>query len=80
LQSARFGTKLPQTTRFNPLRKRYQESVRAIKGIGDTINWMSQIASSITSAMEEQGTATREIANKTEQAAKGTAEVCNQHY
>jgi hypothetical protein len=27
LQSARFGTKLPQTTRFNPLRKRYEEAI-----------------------------------------------------
>jgi methyl-accepting chemotaxis protein len=52
-----------------------QESVRAIKGISDTITWISEISSSVASAMEEQGTATREIAHKTEQAAKGTAEV-----
>ena len=52
-----------------------QESVRAIKGISDTITWVSQISSSIAAAMEEQGTATREIAHKTEQAAKGTEEV-----
>jgi hypothetical protein len=52
-----------------------QGSVRAIRGISDTITWISEISSSVASAMEEQGTATREIAHKTEQAAKGTAEV-----
>jgi ABC-type transporter Mla subunit MlaD len=52
-----------------------QESVKAIEGISDTINCVSQISSSVSAAMEEQGTATREIAHKTEQAAKGTEEV-----
>jgi methyl-accepting chemotaxis protein len=52
-----------------------EESVTAIKGIGDTITWISQISWNITTAMEEQGNATREIAHKIEQAAKGTVEV-----
>jgi len=52
-----------------------ENSVRAIKGVSDTINWISQISSSIATAMEEQGTATREIAHKTERASKGTADV-----
>jgi hypothetical protein len=31
LQPTRFGTKLPQTTRFNPLRKRYQPPDRIFR-------------------------------------------------
>jgi methyl-accepting chemotaxis protein len=57
------------------MRTATQESVRAIKGISDTINWISEISSSIATAVEEQGTATQEIAHNVGQAAKGAAEV-----
>jgi methyl-accepting chemotaxis protein len=52
-----------------------QESVGAIKEIGDTITRMSEIASAIASAIEEQGAATREISGNVQQAAHGTQQV-----
>ena len=54
------------------------ESVSAIKQIGDTIGRMSEIASTIASAVEEQGAATQEISRNVQQAAQGTMEV-NSH-
>ena len=52
-----------------------QESVGAIKEIGDTIGRMSEIASTIAAAVEEQGAATQEIARNVQQAAHGTQQV-----
>ena len=52
-----------------------EESVGAIKAIGDTITRMSEIASAIASAVEEQGAATREISRNVQQAARGTQQV-----
>uniref|UniRef100_Q07KT3 Methyl-accepting chemotaxis sensory transducer n=1 Tax=Rhodopseudomonas palustris (strain BisA53) TaxID=316055 RepID=Q07KT3_RHOP5 len=52
-----------------------QESVGAIKEIGDTIAKMSEIASTIASAVEEQGAATQEISRNVQQAAAGTHQV-----
>jgi methyl-accepting chemotaxis protein len=52
-----------------------QESVGAIKEIGDTIGRMSEIASTIASAVEEQGAATQEISRNVQQAAHGTQQV-----
>jgi methyl-accepting chemotaxis protein len=52
-----------------------QESVGAIKEIGDTISRMSEIASTIASAVEEQGAATQEISRNVQQAAQGTQQV-----
>jgi methyl-accepting chemotaxis protein len=52
-----------------------QESVGAIKQIGDTIGRMSEIASTIASAVEEQGAATQEISRNVQQAAQGTLQV-----
>jgi methyl-accepting chemotaxis protein len=52
-----------------------QESVSAIKEIGDTIGRMSEIASTIASAVEEQGAATQEISRNVQQAAQGTQQV-----
>jgi methyl-accepting chemotaxis protein len=51
------------------------DSVGAIKAIGDTIGRMSEICSTIASAVEEQGAATREISRNVQQAAHGTREV-----
>jgi methyl-accepting chemotaxis protein len=51
------------------------ESVGAIKEIGDTIGRMSEIASAIAYAVEEQGAATREISRSVQQAAQGTMQV-----
>jgi methyl-accepting chemotaxis protein len=52
-----------------------QESVAAIKEIGQTIARISEIASTIAAAVEEQGAATGEIARNVTEAAKGTAQV-----
>lgn len=49
-----------------------QESVTAIKEIGGTIGKISEIASTIASAVEEQGSATQEIARSVQNVAKGT--------
>jgi len=51
------------------------ESVDAIKEIGDTISKMSEIASTIASAVEQQGAATQEISRNIQHAAAGTSAV-----
>jgi len=60
---------------INGIQVATQESVGAIKEIGDTIARMSEIASAIASAIEEQGAATREISGNVQQAAHGTQQV-----
>jgi methyl-accepting chemotaxis protein len=52
-----------------------QEAVEAIGSIGKTIGEISEIASAIAAAVEEQDAATQEISRNVEQAAAGTAEV-----
>ena len=52
-----------------------EESVGAIKEIGDTISRMSEICSAIASAVEEQGASTQEISRNIQSAAQGTSEV-----
>jgi methyl-accepting chemotaxis protein len=52
-----------------------KESVGAIKGIGDTVARIAEIARTIAGAVEEQGTATQGIALNVRQAARGTAEL-----
>jgi methyl-accepting chemotaxis protein len=51
------------------------ESAAAITAINDTISRMSGISGAIAAAVEEQGTATREIARNIQQASAGTGEV-----
>ena len=51
------------------------ESVGAIKEIGETIGRISQIATTVASAVEEQGAATQEIARNIQRAAGGTTQV-----
>ena len=50
-------------------------AVEAIGGISGTIGKISEIATTIASAVEEQGAATQEIARNVQQAAAGTSEV-----
>ena len=52
-----------------------QDSVGAIKEIGDTIARMSEISSAIAASVEEQGAATQEISRNVQHAAHGTSEV-----
>ena len=60
---------------INSIQAATQESVGAIKEIGATIGRMSEIASTIASAVEEQGAATQEISRNVQQAAHGTKQV-----
>ena len=50
-------------------------SVTAIKEISGTIERLSEISSTIASAVEEQGAATQEISRNVQQAAQGTTQV-----
>ncbi|HEV7635488.1 MAG TPA: HAMP domain-containing methyl-accepting chemotaxis protein [Bradyrhizobium sp.] len=52
-----------------------QDSVLAIKEISGTIGRVSEIAAAIAAAIEEQGTATQEIARNVQQAAIGSTQV-----
>ncbi|MCX7308184.1 MAG: methyl-accepting chemotaxis protein [Afipia sp.] len=52
-----------------------QESVSAIKAIGQTIERISDIATSIAAAVDQQGAATQEIARSVQAAANVTSEV-----
>ena len=53
------------------------ESVNAIKAIGLTIERISEITTSISSAVEQQGTATQSIAQGVQAAASGTLDVAD---
>jgi methyl-accepting chemotaxis protein len=53
------------------------ESVNAIKAIGQTIERISEITTSISSAVEQQGAATRSIAEGVQAAASGTLNVAD---
>ena len=52
-----------------------QESVVAIKEIGDTIGRVSQIAGQIASVVQQQSSATQEIARNVQNVAQGTQQV-----
>jgi methyl-accepting chemotaxis protein len=52
-----------------------QDSVLAIKEISGTIDRISEISSTIASAVEEQGAATQEISRNIQNAAQGTHQV-----
>ncbi|HEX2113061.1 MAG TPA: HAMP domain-containing methyl-accepting chemotaxis protein, partial [Alphaproteobacteria bacterium] len=52
-----------------------QNAVDAIKRIGGTIGEVSTVATSIASAVEEQGAATKEITRNTQEAARRTKDV-----
>jgi methyl-accepting chemotaxis protein len=54
-----------------------EDSVAAIKQIGGTIAHISEIASTIAAAAEEQGVTTQEIARSVHQAAQGTSQVAS---
>jgi methyl-accepting chemotaxis protein len=50
-------------------------AVTAVRGIGETISGMADIATQVAAAMEQQGAATREIARNVQEAAHGTEQV-----
>jgi methyl-accepting chemotaxis protein len=51
------------------------DAVTAIQSIGGTIGSINEIATTIASAVEEQGAATQEIARNVQEAAQGTGQV-----
>ena len=51
------------------------QSVKAIRGIASTIDKVNGIANAIASAVEEQGSATQEIARNAQQVAAGAGEI-----
>ena len=51
------------------------ETVNAIKNVVDVITEIDQIGTAIASAIEEQGSATKEISRSVQEAARGTQEV-----
>ncbi|WP_240048335.1 methyl-accepting chemotaxis protein [Crenalkalicoccus roseus] len=53
-------------------------AVKAIRGIGTTVERSSEIAAAIAAAVEEQDATTREIARNVAEAASGTGEVSAQ--
>ena len=57
------------------MRQSTNQAVVALRGIGTTIQRMNDIATAIAGAVEEQGSATKEIARAVQQAAAGTNEV-----
>jgi methyl-accepting chemotaxis protein len=63
------------STQISGMQAATQDSVAAIKEIGGTIGRISEIASTIAAAVEEQGAATQEIARNVGEAAKGTGQV-----
>ena len=72
-QTAKATTEI--STQIAGMQTETAAAVGAIKEIGGTIAHISEIATSIASAVEEQGAATSEIARNVQEAAKGTAQV-----
>ncbi|HEY1475862.1 MAG TPA: methyl-accepting chemotaxis protein [Pseudolabrys sp.] len=62
-------------TQIAEMQNMTRESVAAIKEIGGTIRRISEIAATITGAVDAQGAATQEIAHNIAQAAQGAAQV-----
>jgi len=65
------------TAQVSAIQDSTQEAVDTIKGIGEIIDKMSEIATTVAAAVEEQGAATAEIARNIQQAASGTQNVSN---
>jgi methyl-accepting chemotaxis protein len=57
------------------MRTAVADAVGSIEGISNTITMLSEIATAIASAVEEQGAATQEIARNVQEAARGTDQV-----
>jgi methyl-accepting chemotaxis protein len=72
-QTARATGEISQ--QINGIQAATDDSVVAIREIGGTIGRMSEIASTIASAVEQQGAATQEISRNVQQAAQGTLKV-----
>jgi methyl-accepting chemotaxis protein len=65
------------TGQIQAIQSATRDSVTSIQEITGTIHQISEIASTIAAAVEEQGAATQEISRNVQQAASGTQEVAN---
>jgi methyl-accepting chemotaxis protein len=63
------------TGQITAIQSASSQAVLAIHGISNTIGEISEIATTIASAVEEQGAATQEIARNVQQAANGSQDV-----
>jgi len=63
------------STQINAVQEETLRAVDAIRTIGTVIDQVHQISTGIASAVEEQGSATQEIARNVQEAARGTQEV-----
>jgi methyl-accepting chemotaxis protein len=73
MQTARATEEI--TGQIGAIQANTQASAAAIRGIGTTIGKVSEISTTIASAVEQQGAATREIARNVQQASAGTHQV-----
>ncbi|MFC7473688.1 methyl-accepting chemotaxis protein [Dankookia sp. GCM10030260] len=62
-------------TQIHAIQAATAEAVIALRGIGGTVERMTEVTSAIAAAVEQQGTATREIARSAAQVAEGTTAV-----
>jgi methyl-accepting chemotaxis protein len=60
---------------INDMQSATSAAVAAIRGIGDTVGTVNEIAGTIAAAVTEQSAATAEIARNVEEAARGTEDV-----
>ncbi len=63
------------TGQIGEIRGATSKAVESIAGIGSTIQNLNEVAATIATAVEEQGTATSEIARNIEEATRGVAEI-----
>lgn len=63
------------STQITSMQQATASTVDAIKGIGGTINQISETSSAIAAAVQEQVAATGEVASNVQQAAKGTQDI-----
>lgn len=63
------------STQINNMQSITSQAVQAIKEISETIGQINSISMAVASAVEEQGSATQEIARNVQEAARGTEEV-----
>jgi methyl-accepting chemotaxis protein len=63
------------STQVTAMQNATTDAVQAIGSIGGTIGTINEIATAIASAVEQQGSATKEIARNVQEAARGTSQL-----
>ncbi|MCP3382752.1 methyl-accepting chemotaxis protein [Bradyrhizobium sp. CCGUVB4N] len=72
-QTAKATTEISE--QINAIQSASDETVTAIRNVADVIAEIDQIGTAIAAAIEQQGSATREISRSVQEAARGTQEV-----